>query len=552
MEPSTTNGNELAKSEPAASVPPHTDADSADELSELSDLERHAETLAYQEEWQHRSRIIRTDYARVQRRALEKQATLAAERLSPGALVLWQDWQRYRMVPGGAMETGLDALRRLAPEAAWNDERMNAVLLKHSNLPLGSAGRMPLYRYWQVVDVAADSVEHAAYPGTASAARRYAIAMRRFARDLRNAAESTNLDDIGRTGRQARITLCLALDDGTLGVWDSAQALVDAMGLQRDGSRQPVEAVSDSAWSVIWDYVVVSMLKTVVPSRFENVPDLRTYRISPDGEFLDANRMRIRWVWDGSGSGMLESDAVESDEAARLTASAFAESGLGALLDTKNLDYDNTEEYRMYRHLTRDIELSNAAACDAIADILESRIGQLGDTPQERVAARVARAMLIKELTWSNVTDEQFERLLFNLVSVTPGYENAEWLTKTHAPDRGRDISVWRVSRDPLVGTCRYRMIIACKHWLSRSVGPAEVGLLREQMKLWHSPRIDVLVIATSGAFTTDAIDLIEKHNQSDFALRIEKWPGTHLEHILADRPELVREFGLRPGDQRS
>lgn len=113
-------------------------------------------------------------------------------------------------------------------------------------------------------------------------------------------------------------------------------------------------------------------------------------------------------------------------------------------------------------------------------------------------------------------------------------------------PDRGRDLSVYRVYADPLGGTLRQRVIIQCKHWQSRSVAPANIAALKEQMKLWEPPRVDIHVIATSGRFTSDAVAIVEKHNQSDSALRIEMWPESHLERLLASRPAIIAEFGLR------
>jgi hypothetical protein len=136
---------------------------------------------------------------------------------------------------------------------------------------------------------------------------------------------------------------------------------------------------------------------------------------------------------------------------------------------------------------------------------------------------------------------------MFALISTTPGYENAAWLQQTHASDRGRDLSVTKVTDDPLEGVRRQRVIIQCKHWLSKSVNPAEVAALRAQMELWQPPRVDVLVIATTGRFTADAIDLVEKHNQSDRALTISMWPDSHLERLLAARPHLIAQFKLRP-----
>lgn len=156
------------------------------------------------------------------------------------------------------------------------------------------------------------------------------------------------------------------------------------------------------------------------------------------------------------------------------------------------------------------------------------------------------RGPVSTKLKWGSLADEDFERLIFALISSETGYENPEWLMKTNAPDRGRDLSVYRIHNDALGGTLRQRVIIQCKHWQSKSVGPAEVGTLKEQMKLWEPPRVDVHVIATSGRFTSDAVALIERHNQSDSALRIEMWPESHLERLLASRPAIIAEFSLR------
>jgi len=161
------------------------------------------------------------------------------------------------------------------------------------------------------------------------------------------------------------------------------------------------------------------------------------------------------------------------------------------------------------------------------------------------VASR-PRGSIAARLDWERLTDDKFERLIFALISSVSGYENPEWLTKPHAPDRGRDLSVTRVVTDPISGTIRNRVIIQCKHWLSKSINITDVAALSAQMKLWEPPRVDVLVIATSGRFSSDAIDYIEKHNQSDKAMRIEMWPESHLERTLAAMPSLIADFKLR------
>lgn len=169
------------------------------------------------------------------------------------------------------------------------------------------------------------------------------------------------------------------------------------------------------------------------------------------------------------------------------------------------------------------------------------QIVDLSDLVKKKPSGPVTR-----ELHWERLTPEQFERLVYSLISAEQGYENPQWLTQTNAPDRGRDLSVDRIVRDSLGGVFRYRAIIQCKHWLNQSVSVSDVETLKGQMKLWDSPRVDIHIIATSGRFTTDAVDLIEKYNKSDQALRIEMWPNSRLETLLAERPHLIAEFGLR------
>lgn len=153
---------------------------------------------------------------------------------------------------------------------------------------------------------------------------------------------------------------------------------------------------------------------------------------------------------------------------------------------------------------------------------------------------------IITQLKWNKINDNAFERLIFNIIATSNSYQNPQWLTNTNAPDKGRDISTERVYSDDLNVVIKQRVIIQCKHWLSKSISLKDISFIKEQMKLWEPPKIDVCIIATSGRFTTDAIDFIEKNNQGDNGLRIEMWPESHLELILARHPDLVAEYKLR------
>ncbi len=149
-------------------------------------------------------------------------------------------------------------------------------------------------------------------------------------------------------------------------------------------------------------------------------------------------------------------------------------------------------------------------------------------------------------LNWSALHPEDFERLLFDLLRDLAGYQNVDWLMKTNAPDRGRDISLQRVVPDD-AGTIRTdRVIVQAKHYTSKSVGPSDVQGALTSLPLWEPPVIRSLIIATSSRFSSDAVTLAEKHNDLGNRPHIELWPDSRLETLLAQRPKLAITYGLR------
>lgn len=59
-------------------------------------------------------------------------------------------------------------------------------------------------------------------------------------------------------------------------------------------------------------------------------------------------------------------------------------------------------------------------------------------------------------------------------------------------------------------------------------------------------PVVRNLIIVTSGRFTSDAIGVAEKHNNDGKTPIIELWPNSHLEAMLARRPDIVEAHRLR------
>jgi len=163
------------------------------------------------------------------------------------------------------------------------------------------------------------------------------------------------------------------------------------------------------------------------------------------------------------------------------------------------------------------------------------------------LGARPPLGRVPTRLDLSRLDDQGFEGLIFALLASTEGYENVDWLMETRAADRGRDLSVQRVSVDALSGTRRERVIVQCKAW-RRSLGITECAAALAPLSTWEPPAIDVLVIATTSRFSADAVLWIERHNVRGDRPRIEPWANSNLEMMLAARPDLVTRFGLRPG----
>lgn len=149
-------------------------------------------------------------------------------------------------------------------------------------------------------------------------------------------------------------------------------------------------------------------------------------------------------------------------------------------------------------------------------------------------------------IAWSKIDDETFERLLFDLLRSFSDHENVMWLTATRAPDRGRDLSLDRVLRDQTGSVRRERVIVQAKHWTSKSVNAPTVADTLAAVQLWTPPVVHVLIIATSGRFTTDAVQWVEVHNQKGVAPMIEMWPDSRLESLLSQRPQILAAFDLR------
>jgi hypothetical protein len=182
-----------------------------------------------------------------------------------------------------------------------------------------------------------------------------------------------------------------------------------------------------------------------------------------------------------------------------------------------------------------------AAACYSENDPLPVPAIDLGTLASSNPAGSATTA-----LAWDAIDAAGFERLLFDLFKSFSKYQNVQWLTKTQATDRGRDLSAELVLDDGTGGVRTERIIIQAKHWATKSVGLADVNDNLAAMRLWEPPTVRTLIIATSGHFSTDAVDWVERHNAGANVPTIELWPQSRLEYLLAQKPHLIASHGLR------
>lgn len=271
--------------------------------------------------------------------------------------------------------------------------------------------------------------------------------------------------------------------------------------------------------------------KEVVRERVIEVVAEIDSMVGPVGKFVDAQPTTAEW----------EHLSIRVAELDRLVARAVPGSArwtdlrrhlyFGADVDLRDIIHMDWPSVRaeVERHLYDDHE-PLPVSVDDLGEMVRSR-------PRGPVSTR---------LRWDKLNDEDFESIVFELVRTADGYENTNWLMQSHAPDRGRDLETYRVVTDVLSGTNRSRVIVQCKHWLNRSLSVKDLVVCVETVQLWAPPLVEVLIVATSGRFTQDAVAWIEKRRNDRTLPIVEPWPESHIETLIARRPGIAARFGLR------
>lgn len=185
-----------------------------------------------------------------------------------------------------------------------------------------------------------------------------------------------------------------------------------------------------------------------------------------------------------------------------------------------------------------------------LRDIEAAQVGDTEPLPVPDIdlgtAASSTTGRATTALNWEALEPDKFERLLFNLFQQLEGYQNVQWLMKTNAPDRGRDLSMERVIHDSGGSSRTERVFAQAKHYTSKSVGPTDIAESLGALSVWEPPIIRTLIIATSGRFTSDAVAVAERHNEAGKLPYIELWSDSRLESLLSMRPALAVTYRLR------
>lgn len=184
-------------------------------------------------------------------------------------------------------------------------------------------------------------------------------------------------------------------------------------------------------------------------------------------------------------------------------------------------------------------------ALDQIAysefDPIEVTAGELNDYADLTFSGNV-----VTSINLDSLTAEDFESLMFDVLSSIPNYVNVSIPLKTNAPDQGKDITFSLRVQTGFGGELLEPGVLQAKHWKATSVSVNDIADTLNHVPLWGPPHIRQLIFATSGKFTSDAVQLVQKHNnQGTHGVHIEIWERNKLEFILMKMPEIVQKYRL-------
>lgn len=150
------------------------------------------------------------------------------------------------------------------------------------------------------------------------------------------------------------------------------------------------------------------------------------------------------------------------------------------------------------------------------------------------------------QVHWDRIDADGFEKLLVRVLEQSGSYIRITRLMNVNAADAGRDIEAYQVVRDGLLSEAHLRVIVQAKHWPARGISPSEIAeLVNAKLPLWEGEPVRVLIVATTGSFSQDAVRWMDNHNRAANRPSIVPWSSSELEAILRKWPAILAEFGL-------
>jgi restriction endonuclease len=149
-------------------------------------------------------------------------------------------------------------------------------------------------------------------------------------------------------------------------------------------------------------------------------------------------------------------------------------------------------------------------------------------------------------LQWDRLDADGFERLLVRFLEESGAYTNVTRLMNVNAADAGRDIEAYQRVGDGLVSERLERVIVQAKHWPKRGIGSSAIAdLVHAKLPFWEGEPVRVLIVATTGSFTQDAVRWVDNHNRAAKRPDIVLWSSNELDNLLRRWPALIDELGL-------
>ena len=143
---------------------------------------------------------------------------------------------------------------------------------------------------------------------------------------------------------------------------------------------------------------------------------------------------------------------------------------------------------------------------------------------------------MAKSIPWDLVTDSEFEKLAFFLLSEEDFY-NLQWFGRGGS-DKGRDL-VGFTYEEPILGQrIEKKWVIQCKHYTK----PLNKSVLKEDLAKAEQHNPDYWLLFTNLSLTSDDLDWLDSMDDK-YSFKIMIWHEPDLVQLLNKHQEIRRDF---------